>query len=304
MLLNGCVKYDSLYSPNESHVSMAQADINRSELKIYAIDSPQIVNFGASIAGFHGAPSDIQVEFEVDTSLISQFNNTYAYLNYHFVAAPSNSYSIAKLTSTINKGHSDSEPLELQIFADKLKTGLESNVDYCIPIKIKTITSGTLDTAVSVAYFKIDSLYIRARDISGILTVSKENTSGENATNGSVKLTDDNLTTKFICPFSPNIWMQLKLESAQKLTAYTLTSGDDHPTRDPKSWNFQGSNDGNTWTTLDERTDIHFDAHPGTYKYELNKSDDNSYLYYRLLILSNYGDSNFQLIEWRLLQYY
>lgn len=305
ILFNSCVKSDKLVSPNEGEVYMAQSDITRSRLTIYAIDSPQIANFGASIAGFNGAPKDIDVEFEVDTSLIAQFNEDYAYLNYHYIAAPAGSYAISGLSSTIKKGQSDSDPLQLQIFADSLKTGLESNIDYCIPIKIKTISSGTLDTVTSVAYFKIDSLYIRARDIPGTLTVSKENTSGANATNGSVKLTDDDFTTKFICPFSSGIWMQLKLTSPQPISAYTLTTGNDHPPRDPKNWKFQGSNDGSTWTTLDERSlDVDFDLHPGTYRFELNQGDNNAYLYYRLVILANWGDSNFQLIEWRLLQYY
>jgi len=41
--------------------------------------------------------------------------------------------------------------------------------------------------------------------------------------------------------------------SRQKLTQYEITSANDIPARDPRSWEVQGSNDGTKWTTVDRR---------------------------------------------------
>ncbi|MFT4154967.1 MAG: DUF1735 domain-containing protein [Parafilimonas sp.] len=300
--MSGCVKWAALTSENEGSVYMSQAYGERSELTIYKIDSLQIVYFGASIAGFNGATQDVTVNFEVDTSLITQFNADYAYLNYDFVALPADAYTVSGLTSTIKKGASDSDPLSLSISA----SGLDGTKDYCLPIKITSISKGILDTTLSVAYFMIDSLYIRSRDItsSGTLTVSNENSDGSDATEGSVRLTDDDYTTKFLYTWVADSWMQLKFDSSYVLNAYTLTSGNDEQSRDPYTWQLQASNDGTNWTVLDERTAYTFSDRLQTVTFEFNQSDDKAYSYYRLYIIENYGATLFQLEEWRLLQYY
>ena len=41
---------------------------------------------------------------------------------------------------------------------------------------------------------------------------------------------------------------------AQVVTRYTVTSSNDLTPRDPKDWQFQGSNDGSTWNTLDTQS--------------------------------------------------
>jgi hypothetical protein len=41
--------------------------------------------------------------------------------------------------------------------------------------------------------------------------------------------------------------------NAQTIKRFAITSANDAPARDPKNWEFQGSNDGATWTTLDSR---------------------------------------------------
>src|SRR5690606_31900919 len=145
---------------DEGRIYMAQAYSNRSELKIFKIDSPQVFTFGASVAGFNGAPGNTIVEFEVDNSLLPQFNQDHAYLSYNFVSLPKGSYDIPELTTTIESGKSDSKPLSFSLFANKL----DGSVDYCLPIRIKSVSKGSIDTTLSVSYFMIDSLYIRSRD--------------------------------------------------------------------------------------------------------------------------------------------
>jgi hypothetical protein len=54
-----------------------------------------------------------------------------------------------------------------------------------------------------------------------------------------------------------------------------------------KSWNFQASNDGTNWTTIDIQNNIKYTEKSQTYWFNCYNND--SYLYYRLLITSNNG---------------
>ena len=300
IIVSGCTKEAELYSPNEGQIYMAQGVDQAGELHFYRIDSVQYFYFGASVAGFKGAPSNTNLSFEIDPDLVAKFNEDHAYLDYNFKPLPDSAYTISGLESTISKGSSNSIPLTVSVMVNKL----DPYSDYCLPIKIKSFTSGKLDTALSVSYFYIDSLYIRSKYINGTLTVSKDNNGGANAKEGSVRLNDNDLTTKFLFDFVDNSWMQLKLNEPVKLNAYELTSGNDAPERDPKDWQFQGSNDGSNWTTLDEHHDYVFYSRNTTIRFEYNDPTGKEYQYYRLLVEHTNGSNLFQMTEWRLLQYY
>src|SRR5690348_10662127 len=79
--------------------------------------------------------------------------------------------------------------------------------------------------------------------------------SGENTNGGEVKenLVDGSSVTKWLT-FQSTGWVQLELSQPQTIVRYALTSANDHAERDPVDFNLQGSNDGQTWTTLDQRT--------------------------------------------------
>lgn len=67
---------------------------------------------------------------------------------------------------------------------------------------------------------------------------------------------DGNASTKW-CVEHHNkdvIW-QIDLGTPQALTGYSFTSANDVPSRDPRTWKLEGSNDGNTWRVLDEHKD-------------------------------------------------
>jgi hypothetical protein len=130
------------------------------------------------------------------------------------------------------------------------------------------------------------------------LSVNIENTGGRTATEGSLKVIDNDLDTKFlIFTYAPNFYIQLQFLKPQHITSYTLTSANDAPGRDPKSWTISASNDATTWTTLDTRTGETFTDRQQTKNYEFTNA--NAYKYYRLNITANNGDTLFQLAEWR-----
>ena len=64
---------------------------------------------------------------------------------------------------------------------------------------------------------------------------------------------DGDLKTKWL-DFAPQAsWIQYDHYQPTACSGYAITSANDAPGRDPQSWQLQGSNDANRWTTLDSR---------------------------------------------------
>jgi len=75
---------------------------------------------------------------------------------------------------------------------------------------------------------------------------------------------------------------------------YTINSGG-VPASDPTSWNFRGSQDGSSWTTLDTQSGQLFD-YPVQQK-TYNIGNTTAHRYYQLQITANNGDTTVQLSE-------
>lgn len=134
------------------------------------------------------------------------------------------------------------------------------------------------------------------------LTVSKENGDGAEGAEGSLKLIDNDLNSKFLVGGMPSdfeLWMQQELASTQIVNRYTITSGNDAPERDPTHWELQGSNDASSWVTLDSRTEETFTGRNQTHEFIIE--NEEAYTYYRLFITKNGGSDAVQISEWRLL---
>jgi hypothetical protein len=89
------------------------------------------------------------------------------------------------------------------------------------------------------------------------------------ASEGPEKAFDGVAGTKWLGNFSGTAWLRNDLPNGQfrVVTQYSITSANDAPERDPKSWVLEGSNNGSSWTTLDSRSDQSFPArfHTRTY---------------------------------------
>lgn len=300
--ISGCVKDNKLYSPEEGRIYVPQAYADRATLSLYRIDSPQTAVFGIAYSGFNSVSTDITAKFVVDTSLITEYNIDNAYLGYQYVALPDSAYAIDSLSTVLKAGTATSLPLTLSIWANKLKMGTR----YLLPVKLSSISSGTIDSALSIAYFKIDTLTQRSRDITAEATLSV-NYDNEipDPNQSSPKLVDDDYTSKYLLyTFHTDMWAQLQFPNAVVLNAYTLTSGGDAPERDPRSWNLAASNDRVHWVTLDTRTNQSFPNRTQTIEFDFDNS--TAYIYYRLNITANNNDNQglFQCAEWRVLQFY
>lgn len=106
---------------------------------------------------------------------------------------------------------------------------------------------------------------------------------------------DDALNTKWLHAIPTNAFIGYQFLSPTLINYYAITSADDVPARDPRNWEFQASNDGNSWITLDEQTNHEFDT-----RYERRGfvfDNTTAYTYYRLFVLENYGDIATQIQE-------
>ena len=90
-------------------------------------------------------------------------------------------------------------------------------------------------------------------------------------------------------------WLRAQLASAVVETQYKITRRDDLPNRNPKTWTFEGSNDGTTWTVLDTQTNITWPT-AGEVK-TFTFANSTAYSYYRLNISANNGDTYLSVAE-------
>ena len=138
-------------------------------------------------------------------------------------------------------------------------------------------------------------------NIDNNFTISHENSGGEDANEGSKKMIDNNITTKvFIGGVGEDLSWQFEFYEPQIINAYSMTSGNDSPGRDPEDWVVEGSLDGEHWETIDQREGEEFEDRrlSRTFLFE-NKTE---YKFYRFKITKLLSGSNFQLSELRMLQ--
>jgi predicted alpha-1,2-mannosidase len=125
------------------------------------------------------------------------------------------------------------------------------------------------------------------------IRASGENPPGESKE----RVVDRDINTKWLV-FASTAWVEVRLDEPVAVVHYALTSANDAPSRDPRDWTLQGSQDGETWTTLDTQTDQEFPERFHTNEYRLE--NDTAYLWYRLDITRNWGAGIVQLAELQL----
>jgi hypothetical protein len=86
---------------------------------------------------------------------------------------------------------------------------------------------------------------------------------------------------------------------APVIKSYSVTSAGIKPERDPKDWQFQGSNDGTNWTTLDTQSGQTFPFRFYEMEYALAKPA--AYRYFRLNVIANSGADILQVGDLKLL---
>ena len=94
----------------------------------------------------------------------------------------------------------------------------------------------------------------------------------------------------------PVVWQATMPADAPPVTTYTLTSANDVPLRDPRDWEFAGSNDGQNWIVLDRRQDqAPFESRHQTKSFRFDNIA--AFRFYRFSFAKNNGEARFQLAE-------
>ncbi|WP_346238737.1 BT_3987 domain-containing protein [Niabella insulamsoli] len=295
MLVTACDKKDEITS-EEGVIYMTQAIDARSNINLLIADTSQSFTFGGAYGGQLFPQQDIQLNFKLDTALVDAYNASHAT---SYKKLPSDKFSISGLDAVIRSGRTTSESIKVTIDTKMLP----KDAEYLMPITLQSSSAGKINDQLKTAYFKI-KITRKETDLTGaaVLSVSKDNGGGADAGEGSKKLVDNNLNTKFLAGgFPMTLWMQLKFPEPVSLQSYKLTSGNDASERDPKNWAILASNDGSTWVELDRRTNQSFSGRTQTVQYEF--SNDESYSYYRWQVEENHGSDAFQITEWRVITF-
>lgn len=170
-----------------------------------------------------------------------------------------------------------------------------------LALSLSSPTRHLLDATRSTVVMELDPSKLIETDITNTNIGYKtqyENTSNANETSG--KLIDNNVNSKFLLFNFSTLWAQLEFATQQTTGAYTMTSANDAPERDPKNWTIEGSDNGTDWIVLDTRTDQSFGSRFLTVKYTF--SNQVAYKFYRLNVTAVRNSDLFQLAEWRLLK--
>lgn len=157
--------------------------------------------------------------------------------------------------------------------------------------------AGTITLTLTDATF-VENGYSADLTTGGTPSASHENGASE----GADEAFDDSSSTKWLA-FNTTPWLQYRFGSSAThlVLKYSLTSGNDDDTRDPKDWTLQGSNDGSSWTTVDTVTGETFASRGLTKEFICDSPGTTAYEYYRLNISANNGNGSItQLAEMQL----
>ncbi len=109
-------------------------------------------------------------------------------------------------------------------------------------------------------------------------------------------LFDRNMQTKFYTDDARTATIEIELDKPMALEHYTLTSCQDYPDRDPRSWSLDGFD--RRWETLSEVNGFEFPSRYATMKFNGNPA--KLYRGFRLNVTENNGADRFQLLKWQL----
>lgn len=127
-----------------------------------------------------------------------------------------------------------------------------------------------------------------AHPLVNVATGGSANDSSNNATASSAF--DQNSASQWWHTVSTG-WLRYDLGHTEIVQRYTVISSGDLIGRDPKDWQFQASNDGIAWTTLDTQSNQAYSL-----RYQMKTftvASPAAYRYYRLNITANNGDPGF-----------
>lgn len=149
------VQLDIVDADNYSRIYMSQANNTPNMQGIFITSDVQYLPVTAFYGGPQKAEKDIRVEFEVRLDLVDEYNNNHGT---DYEPMPDGSYSFMESKSTIKSGKSVSEPVNVEILAEKHLAVAKS---YMLPVGIKqTSERESIVESLRVTYFVLTGSYL------------------------------------------------------------------------------------------------------------------------------------------------
>lgn len=129
--------------------------------------------------------------------------------------------------------------------------------------------------------------------------------SGRDGKEGAAKAADGWMFTKWCIDDPRQMPYSITLDAGEQtpITEYRFVTGDDthdYPDRNPVTWKMSGSNDQQTWTTLDEQKGNRLLRDENEQEYRFRPATSGNYRYYRFEFLKMAGGTRLQLSEIKL----
>lgn len=102
------------------------------------------------------------------------------------------------------------------------------------------------------------------------------------------KAFDNNLATMWHSNTPHPHWLRIQLPTARIVTRYSVTTAAGSYPQPPNTWQFQGSNNGTDWTTLDSQSG-QFAGRPANETWDYDFTNMTPYRFYRMYITSASG---------------
>ena len=169
--------------------------------------------------------------------------------------------------------------------------------------KIAFIITNNIHTSVCLADFELYGVTIAETGDPNLLAPDYVEASAEGLSNTELinRIYDGKYLTLYRANFAEPISITYTYadNTGVSINAYSITASKNEVTRDPADWTLEGSNDGTTWTLLDNRSNETFSQRYATQFYFVESME--SYQQYRLTINKLNGGNQLQLGELQLL---
>jgi len=148
------------------------------------------------------------------------------------------------------------------------------------------------------SYQTLGNIEIAYNSVAGYIINIETDCESTQSAEAVANLFDNNINTKWYAAGgfkSLPCYIAWEYPAPYTTKSYSLTSGNDTPGRDPKSWKLYGSNNGSSYTLINEQTNIVFDQRRQTKTFNLAKAE--TYKYYKIEITAIQEDMPPQLSE-------
>jgi F5/8 type C domain. len=275
------------------------------EFTVYTLDEHNNMSIPTSITAF--PVSQIIVDGLTPPSVVVQTIGADQFISVVGLSNVTMSFSgKIEYTVTSENGFSESGEVELPEMVGKNQIDVPI-VTFGIPflppddytINIKASVWPIIGNLVSIdetwlertTTVNVQPVVINLMTINGTVS-DRYNTEGNE---GVLKVIDGDHNSKYLSG-NPSTWILWHMDRQYQANNYVMTSANDAESRDPKDWVVEGSNDGTTWTLLDQQTGYVFTSRYQKVKFEI--ANPAEYSYYRINITANAGSNLFQLADW------